>query len=374
VSDVEIAGVGLHPFGRFPDLTAADLAAVAVERALAMADLQVQDVDAVFCGHAIAGSAGGAAVMLEAGITGVPVVNLDAACASSSVALSLAASAVESGRYGTVLVVGYEKMEPGMLRSARALDPVGDLLGIEAQPPSYALKAKWYMDRYGVTSSDLAAIAVKARTNGARNENAHLRKEVTVEDVLHSPMIADPLTRFQCCPSSDGAAALVLTARRPAAHNPKVRVVACEIGNQFGDAQVTGGIEENTTRDLAGRVYERAGIGPGDIGIAQVHDAFTPGEALRTEALGLCPDGEAARWAAERKTWITGSMPVNTDGGLLSRGHPIGATGAAQIAELYLQLTGQAGQRQKDPAPGTAVAQNTGGGENAATVVTLLCR
>lgn len=374
MTDVEIAGVGLHRFGRFPGLTAADMAAVAIQRALTMASLQKSEVEAVFCGHANAGSGGGAAVLLEAGIGHVPVVNLEAACASSSVAFSLATSAVECGRFATVLVVGYEKMEAGMLRSARVLDPFGDLLGLEAQPPSYALKAMWYMDRYGVTSADLAAISVKARANGARNENAHLRQEVTLDEVLSSPMIADPLTRFQCCPSSDGAAAAVLRARRPSAHTTGVRVLASEIGNQFGDAQVSAGIEETTTRELARRLYERAGIGPEDIRVAQVHDAFTVGEALRTEALGLCPDGEAARLAAERKTWITGPMPVNTDGGLLSRGHPIGATGAAQIAELYLQLSGRAGDRQVNPVPRTAISQNTGGGENAATVISLLSR
>jgi acetyl-CoA acetyltransferase len=374
MADVEIAGAGLHPFGRFPDLTAADLAAVAVERALAVAGLAPREVGAVFCGHAMAASGGGAAVLLEAGIGAVPVINTEAACASSSVAFALAAAAVASGRYGTVLVVGYEKMEPGMLRSARALDPAGDLLGLDAQPPSYALKARWYMDRYGVTAAELAAISVKARANGARNPHAHLRKPVTLDDVLAAPMIADPLTRFQCCPSSDGAAALVLRAHRPAARRPAVRVIAAEIGNQYGDAQLSGGIEEKTTRELARQVYERAGVGPEDVGVAQVHDAFTPGEALRTEALGLCPEGAAARWAAEHKTWITGPMPVNTDGGLLSRGHPIGATGAAQIAELYLQLAGQAGDRQVDPVPKTAISQNTGGGENAATVISLLSR
>jgi acetyl-CoA acetyltransferase len=375
MTDVEIAGVGLHPFGRFPDRTAADLAAVAVQQALDLAGLQPAEVDAAFCGHAVATSGGGTAVLLEAGISRAPVVNVDAACASSSVALWMAASAVAAGNFGTVLVVGYEKMERGMLRSARPLDPAGDLLGLEAQPPSYALKAQWYTERYGVTLADLAAIAVKARAHGALNENAHRHQAVTLEEVLSSPMIADPLTRLQCCPASDGAAALVLRGHRPGAFpSSAVRLAACTVGNQLGEAQLTGGIEETVTRELAQRVYEQAAIGPEDIGVAQVHDAFTPGEALRTEALGLCPDGEAARWAAQRRTWISGPMPVNTDGGLLSRGHPIGATGAAQIAELYLQLTGRAGPRQVQPVPKTAVSQNTGGGENAATVISLLCR
>jgi acetyl-CoA acetyltransferase len=195
---------------------------------------------------------------------------------------------------------------------------------------------------------------------------------VTVEEVLASPMVADPLTRFQCSPTSDGAVALVLLRRRLAAHRLAVELVASEVSSQLGQSQIDGGVEDTTTKLVAHRAYERAAIAPSDIEIAQVHDAFTSGEVLRVEALGLCPEGEAARWTVEGRTSITGKMPVNTDGGLISRGHPIGATGAAQIAELFLQLTGRAGDRQVVPTPRTAVAQNTGGGENAATVVSVL--
>lgn len=374
MSDVEVIGVGVHPFGRFPGLSAGDLVAVAIDQALTMAELSPRDVNAVYSGHALADSGGGTAAVLEAGIAGVPVFNLEAACASSAVAMALGASAVAAGQWDIVLVVGFEKMARGMLRSARPQDPFGDRLGLESQPAQYALKARAYLERYGVDATTLASVAVKSRAQALLNPNAHLRAKVTLEDVLASPMVADPLTRFQCSPTSDGAAALVLRRRRPRANGNVVRLRSWHVANQLGHAVVHGGLDEAVTAEAAAVAYETAGVGPGDVEVAQVHDAFTSGEVLRTEALGLCPEGEGARWAAEGRTSSTGDMPVNTDGGLLSRGHPLGATGAAQVVELVLQLLGRAGSRQVHPIPRTAVSQNTGGGENAATVVGVFTR
>lgn len=375
MSCVEIVGVGLHPFGRFPHLRAADMVAVAVTQALSMAGLEPRDMDAVFCGHALAGSGGGTAAALESGIGMVPVFNVDAACASSAVALSMGASAIESGQRDRVLIVGFEKMGRGMLRSARPHDLFGDRLGLEAQPVQYALKAKEYMRCYGVDAAALATVAAKSRAQALLNPNAQIRTHVTVDDVLASPMIADPLTRFQCSPTSDGASALVL--RRKDHGNRGSRAVelrAWQVGSQLGRAQRDGGLFDSMTKDLAKQAYEVAGVDPAEVGVAQVHDAFTSGELIRIEALGLCPPGEAAHWTVAGRTASSGDMPVNTDGGLLSRGHPLGATGAAQIAELVLQLTGNAGARQVNPVPRVAVAQNSGGGENAATVVSVLTR
>ncbi|GEL23151.1 thiolase [Pseudonocardia sulfidoxydans NBRC 16205] len=349
------------------------MVAVAVAEALSMAGSETTRVRAVYCGHGLATSGGGTAAVLEAGVT-APVVNVDAACASSSVALSLAVAAVRADQWDEVLVVGFEKMGRGMLRSARPHDPFGDRLGIEAQPVQYALKASWYLDRYDVKPADLAAVAVKSRAHGLLNPNAHIQQHVTLADVLGSPVVADPLTRFQCSPTSDGAAALVVRRARPRAHGAQVRVRSCRVENQLGAQDPDAGLGDATTARLATAAYAEAGIGADDVDVAQVHDAFTPGEVLRTEALGLCPEGEGARWAAAGRTAGTGDMPVNTDGGLLSRGHPLGATGAAQIVELVLQLTGRAGARQVERTPRTAVSQNSGGGENAATVVTVLAR
>lgn len=365
---VEIAGAGLHPFGRFTETPAGDIVATAVHRALDMAEMTVSDIDIAVCGHSLPDSGGGSRAMLEAGVTSAPVINVDAACASSAVATVVAAEAIATERVRTALVVGYEKMPRGMLRSARPQDPFGDLLGLEAQPVRYALKARDYMLRYGVSDRAIASVAVKSRRQASMNPNAHLRQPVSLEAVMESPLISDPLTRYQCCPSSDGAAALVLTSDR----STGVTLRAWAIGNQLGSEEDDGSLSEETTAALAEKVYNEAGIGPSEVEVAQVHDAFTIGEVVRVEALGLIPQGEAAIWTSQGRTTSEGDMPVNTDGGLLSRGHPLGATGVAQLIELFLQIGGMAGARQVPSIPRVGLAQNTGGGENGATVVTLV--
>jgi benzoylsuccinyl-CoA thiolase BbsB subunit len=343
---------------------------VAVRAALAEAELTGQQIDAVFCGHAQPSSGGGTGLMATFGLDGIPVYNLEAACASSAVAASLAMAHVEHEHYRNVLVVGWEQMNPGMIPSGTVHDPIAQLTGLDMQPPRYALKAQMYLDTYDVPASHLAAIAVKARCNAASNPDAQLRSQVSLEEVLASPTIASPLTRLQCCRSSSGAAAVVLGSAQPG--SGEVHIHASAVGSESYTEHADAGIVEHVTARLANEVYERAGVGPEDIDIAQVHDAFTPGEAIRVEALGLFPQGSSATAAYEGHTAITGSVPINSDGGLLGRGHPLGATGLAQLIEVYRQLGGLAGQRQIAPTPRIGVCQNSGGGENAATVV-MLC-
>lgn len=363
-----ICGAGLHPFGRH-GIRPAEMIWTAVRAAIAEADIGLKDIDAVFCGHAQPSSGGGTALVAAIGLDSIPVYNVSAACASSAVAAAVAATHVEHGTYGTVLVVGYEQMGRGMIPSSTVHDTVARLEGLDMQPPRYALKARMYLDRYGVPVEHLAAIAVKARRNALANPDAQLRSPVTLDEVLAAPMIASPLTRLQCCPSGSGAAAVVLG--RPGGGVGGVRILASAVGSETWAEHADAGIVEELTVRLAGQVYERCGLGPEDVGVTQVHDAFTSGEAIRVEALGLCPAGTAATAAFEGRTGIGGATPVNTDGGLLGRGHPPGATGLAQLIEVYRQISGRAGSRQIERRPRVGVCQNSGGGENGATVVTL---
>lgn len=371
MTSAAIIGGGITPFGR-TTATVPQMAFDAVTSALSQAELTVAQIDAVFCGHALPGSGGGTAVMAEIGLDGVPVFNVAAACASSAVATSLAATHIEHGTFGRVLVVGFEAMGRGMIPSSIVHDEFGRLAGLDLQPPRYALKAQAYLDAYGVSIEHLAAIAVKARRNAALNPNAHWRKAVTLEEVIGSPLVASPLTRLQCCPSSSGVAALVLAPyAAPGGSGRPVRIAASAVGSERYGESADAGLTEEVTVRLARQAYERAALAPADIGVAQLHDAFTSGEAIRSEALGLCPVGSGATWASEGRTSIGGSIPINTDGGLLGRGHPLGATGAAQLLEIYRQLTGTAAGRQIEPVPRAAISQNSGGSENAATVVTI---
>lgn len=371
---VEVVGYGLHPFGRWPDKLPAAMARVAIEDALGRAAVPIASVDAVYTGHTNPGSGGGAAVLAAAGIRGVPVVNFDQACASSATAIALACVALLAGEHDTLLVVGFEKMGSGFVRLSQPHGADDARLGFDLQPVRYALKASRYLAQYDADEAMLAEVTVKSRRHGSLNEGAHLRSETTIEEVLASPMVSSPLTRLQCCPTSDGAAAVVLRRVEETARGERARIVGWSLGTPDAAESRAAGVPESFTSRLARAAYERAGIGPEDIDVAQVHDAFTIAEPLRLEALGLVPEGEGLAWTAKGMTSLGGRLPTNTDGGLLSRGHPVGATGVAQLIEVVRQLTGEAGTRQIDPRPSVGVCQNLGGGENGGGVVTVVSR
>ncbi|HTX01915.1 MAG TPA: thiolase family protein [Acidimicrobiales bacterium] len=371
---VEVLGYGIHPFGRFPDKLPSELASSAIEQALRRAGVARDAVEVVYTGHTVADSGGGTAVLAAAGIRGVPILNLDQACASSASAVALAVAALSAGQAETALVVGFEKMGSGFLRQSRPHQRREQLLGFDLQPANYALKASRYLASYGGDEKLLAGVTVKSRRHAAANPEAHLRTETTLGEVLESPMIASPLTRLQCCPTSDGAAAVVLGRRRPGAPHRHPSVVACVLGTLTADEALSCGVPESFTARLARSAYEAAGIGAEDVGVAQVHDAFTIAEPLRLEALGLVPEGEGLDWNERGMTSIGGRIPTNTDGGLLSRGHPVGATGVAQLIEVVRQVAGEAGERQVEPVPTVGVCQNLGGGENGGGVVMVVVR
>ena len=365
MANVAVVGVGMTPFGKHPEKNLVDLGSEAAFLALKDAGLTPKQVEIGFFANGIASRlfgdfTVGQNVFWEVGINQIPVVNVENACTSGSSAFFLAYNAVAAGQAEVALAVGAEKMyvpELGLINSGQT--ELETQLGRVA-PASFALRAIRYMDEFGATSEQLARVSVKNRRHSGLNPLSQFRDPITVEDVLASPMIVDPFTRLMCCPTADGAAGVVLTS--PA--------VAGRLGRAVGvDAAVllTGNYENpqdqirwETDYRTCRTAYEKAGIGPEDLDVAECHDAFTISEILHYEAMGLCPAGEGARFAAEGETSVGGRIPVNTSGGLLSRGHPLGATGLAQVHEIVTQLRHEAGERQVKGAK-TGLAQCMGG-------------
>jgi acetyl-CoA acetyltransferase len=381
---IEVAGVGMHPFGRFEDRSLKDLARVAVARALDDAGVGVGDLDAVYSANGMAGmlqgqeQIRGQSALRDVGIERIPIVNIDNACAGGSSAFREASLAIRAGAADTVLAVGFEKMFVGDRdRSLAALETAADIeivggLGLQFTA-IYAMRLRKRIDAGLLAEEDLVAVTTKSRYNGSLNKDAQRQEPVTAEQVLGSRPIADPLTLQMCSSFCDGAAAVVLRrAERPtAAARPTVTLRASAAVSGF-----TAGPEDEapTATVCAAKAYEEAGLGPADIEVAEVHDAMAPGELIYYEQLGFCEPGEAGALLASGKTAIGGDLPVNPSGGLCSRGHPVGATGLAQIVEVVRHLRGEAEERQGGRLPRIGLTQNSGGwltGEPAACNVNI---
>lgn len=388
-----VAGVGMTHFGRFPERGIGDLAGAAVNVALEDAGIGAAEVDEVYFANAVAGSITGqemirAQVALrDTPLAGKPMFNVENACASGSSALHLAWQAVSSGHCEVAIAVGAEKMShPDKGVSMRALLgglDVSRMEEFEARVYAesggagsgsifmdlYAHKAREYMGRSGASLRDFAAVASKNHLHGSLNPQAQFRSKVSVDEVLESRSISGPLTLLMCSPIGDGAAAVVVTSagRGRTLSKPNPRIAASVI--------LSGGLdEEPATTRAALLAYERAGLAPDAIDVAEVHDATASAELEIYEEIGFCAPGEGPRLLASGATTLGGRLPVNTSGGLLSRGHPVGATGVAQVVELVTQLRGSAGDRQVVGAR-TALAHNAGGyltEDNAAAAVTIL--
>jgi acetyl-CoA acetyltransferase len=392
-----VAGVGMTRFAK-SDRTLRDLAAEAVRAALEDAGVGVEAVEAAYVGNAVAGLVTGqemirGQVMLRPiGIEGIPIFNIENACASASSALHLGWQAVSSGMNDVVLCLGAEKLSTedktiGMEAIGTAIDvEMRAELAEEVRSESddggarsffmdlYADMARRYMRVSGATAEHFAQVTVKNQHNGARNPRAQYGGELTVSDVLASRVVVDPLTLLMCSPISDGAAAVVLVseraARRSGAHGPRIRASVVRSGNVHDKDDPTAG-----SAARAGRAaFEQAGLGPQDLDCAEVHDASAPAELIVYEQLGFAEPGGGPELLAAGRTALGGDLPVNTSGGLLSKGHPIGATGIAQVCEATWQLRGEAGERQVDGAR-VALTQNGGGwleGDSAAMAVHIL--
>ncbi len=360
-----VIGVGMIPFGKHEDKTLVGMASEACYLALKDADVNPSGVDTAFFSSGLASKlfgdfTVGQNVFWEVGINRIPVINVENACTSGSTAFFLACNMVAANQAEMVLVCGAEKMcVPGFGLISSGESQLDTQLGMVA-PAGFALRAVRHMAEYGTTVEQLARVAVKNRAHGGLNPIAQFRKPITVEEVLASPMIVDPLTRFQCCPIADGAAAVLIASPAAAARLARKVNVECAV-------LVTGNYENpqnlanwETDRRAAAQAYEKAGMGPEDIDLVECHDAFTISEILHYEALGLCPPGEGGRLVDEGAVALGGRVPVNPSGGLLSRGHPVGATGVAQIVEVVTQLRGEAGHRQVEGA-GAGLAHCMGG-------------
>jgi len=358
VANVIVAGVGMHPTGRFPDKSYRELAAVAAVAAVEDAGIAWEKINAMVASHTRQGISAGQQVARDLGLGGIPVVNVENACASGTTAIHEAATWIEAGRADVVLVVGFEKMPKGVISGLGEIGSYEDRLGLNVMPSLYGFMAQKHMHLYGTTILQMALVSVKNHQNGVLNPYAQYRKAVTVEDVLQSRMVADPLTLLQCCPTSDGAAAVLLvngTTVSVPNRTKAVRLAGSAVGTMRFDSD-----ESEVSRRTALAAYAMAGIGPEDIELVECHDAFTIGEILHYEELGLCPIGEGGRFIEEGHTWRTGRVPVNPSGGLQSRGHPLGMTGVAQVYEAVVQMRGEAGERQVSIRPKTAVTHTQG--------------
>jgi benzoylsuccinyl-CoA thiolase BbsB subunit len=360
---VSVIGVGMIPFGKYPDTNITDLGWPAVKAAIKDSGIDARRIQAVYSGTARGGAMVGQRIMGRLGLAGLPIVNVENACSSSSSALAQGVMAVASGAYEIVLVIGVEKLTKfggGTLPLDE--DDWEVRLGL-TMPALYAMRAQRYMHDYGVSLKDVAGVSVKNRKNGALNPDAQMRKEVSVDEVLASRMIADPFTLLQCCPTGDGAAAIILasnTVARELSTDP-IEVRASHLTS----GRFMSGFRDMTSPEITVRgareTFEESGLGPQDIDVAEVHDAFSIAELIYYEAFGFCPRGEGAALLNSGATSIGGRIPINPSGGLLAKGHPVGATGAAQVVEIVRQLRGQAGARQVEGAR-VGMTHATGGG------------
>ncbi|HEV2570913.1 MAG TPA: thiolase family protein [Beijerinckiaceae bacterium] len=361
--DVCVIGTGLIPFGKYPDKTLAELGWPVVKAALREADVKPKQINAVFCGTALGGMMAGQRVMKALGTTGMPIINIENACSSSSSALAAGWLSIASGQSDVVVVIGVEKLTKfggGTLPLEKEDWEVNQGM---VMPAVYAMRARRYMHEYGLTERQLGEVAVKAHEHGALNPNAQIRKRVTIDEVMTSRPVAEPFTLWHCCPTGDGAAAVVLCSRNVAQGKTSkpVRILASDVTSGL----YTNGFRDMTWPELTARgaaeAYEMAGIGPRDIDVVELHDAFTIAELMYYEAFGLCEKGGAYRLLSDGSTSLGGRTPVNPSGGLLSRGHPVGATGVAQAVEVVRQLQGRAGAHQVENAK-IGVTHATGGG------------
>lgn len=346
---VHVIGVGMTQFGKHPDKDAADLGSAAFMEAVADAGIDPRQVEAAYCGHVFQGMVTGQRILAQVGLAGIPLSNVENACSSGATAIREASLAIRAGEHDVVVAVGTEHLTT-KFRGALTPDPSDPEAAVGATMPGvYAMRARRYMEEFGMTRHQLALVAVKNKRNAAANPLAHFRKEITVEDVLESRLIADPLRLHDCSPVTDGAAAVVLVSDRVAKKlggGRAIRLAASTLFTGTVDVEPTTMTFEPLTQKTALAAYEKAGIGPEDVDFAEVHDCFSIAEVLRVEGLGLFEQGTYPGAVERGEADIGGRLPINPSGGLLGKGHPLGGTGVAQVVELVRQLRGEAGVRQ----------------------------
>lgn len=366
---VYVVGVGMTKFekpGRREGWDYPDMARESGTKALEDARVDYSDIEQGFVGYCSGDSTSGQRALYELGMTGIPIVNVNNNCSTGSTALYLAAQSIRGGLADCVLALGFEKMQPGslgggaqdrespLMRHIKALAEI-DELAMPVAPWMFAAAGREYMRTYGATAEHFAKIGFKNHKHSVNNPYAQFQTEYSLEDIMNAPMISDPVTKLQCSPTSDGSAAAVLVSERfvdsRGLGGQAVEIVGQAMTTDFastfdGSARNIIGYDMNV--QAARKVYDQSGLGPQEFQVIELHDCFSANELLLYEALGLCGEGEAPKLIDAGETTYGGRWVVNPSGGLISKGHPLGATGLAQCAELTWQLRGTADKRQVD--------------------------
>jgi acetyl-CoA acetyltransferase len=380
MKNIHITGGAMTRFGRHAGVMAPELAQQAILKAIDDAGVSKDEIQAIYCANVLGGMILGQLVVRDLRFNGIPVYNVENACASGATGVHLARHALMAQQYDTVLVFGIEQLTAlgGGTIPLQRNDHKTELYAKAGMvlPAVYAMRGTRFLHERDATPADLAAVAVKNRRHGVLNEYAQQRSETTVEEVLASRMIADPLTLLQCCPSQvDGAAAVVLSTRPGKGSGRPVKVLSSVVVSGLREEAQDDILDAEITARAARQAYEQACLGADEVDVVELHDAFTIAELLYYEALQLAPHGEAVSLLRSGATQLGGRVPVNPSGGLLAKGHPLGATGVAQMVEVMWHLQGRAGTRQVEGAR-IGLTQCTGGGiagvDHAASSVHLL--
>jgi acetyl-CoA acetyltransferase len=370
---VVVAGVGMHPFGRFEGKTAVEMGVDALREALADAETAWRDVDALFCAHMYAGTGAGHRIAAILGQTGIPIINVENACSSGGAAMLAARQSLACGDYGTVAAVGIEKMPRGFM-DMDYFDGWRRTVGHAVNPAQFAFAIRRHMHDHGTTERQLALVAEKNHAHSVHNPKAMYRREIGVEEVLGSAQVVDPLRLLMLCTPNEGAAAAVLTAGP--ARKGQVQIIgqglrtarrAQAIGEHMPTATPVQP-DESVTRRAALEAYERAGVGPEDLDVVELQDTDSGTEIISTEELGLCARGDGGPLVESGETRLGGRLPVNPSGGLLSKGEPVGASGLGHVYEIANQLRGRCGMRQVEDAR-TGLTHALGAGGNCSVLL-----
>ena len=353
MKDAYVIGVDMIKFGRFPEKSVPQLGAEAALLALDDCGLAIQDMQALYCGNLLQASATvGQRILHEIGQTGIPVVNVSNACATGATAFREAWISLQAGLYDLVLAVGVEQMGKGLLGGGRSKGiPKEGLIGSGTMPSVFAEAGLEHTRKYGTSFEQFAKVSVKNHHHSTMNPKARYQIETPLDQVMGAEMISYPNTKLMCSVNVDGAAAVVIATERKArelglmGRAVKVRASALT-SDRWQERDLVMPDVNSCTRDAAAAAYEMAGLGPEDIDLVELHDCFATAEILHYENLGLCGEGEAGRMIDEGEVALGGRIPVNVSGGLLSKGHPLGATGIANIYEVSTHLRGEADKRQ----------------------------
>lgn len=378
VSDIVVEGVGMHPFGRFGAKPAVEMACEAIVEALRDARIAWRDIEAIYCAHMYAGTGAGQRICAILGQTGIPVINVENACSSGGAAIALARQALASGEHGTVLAVGLEKMPRGFM-DMDYFEPWRQQAGHAVNPAQFAFATRRQMHEQGITDRHLALVAEKNHAHSVHNDKAMYRKRFSVEEILASPMIVDPLRLLMLCAPNEGAAAAILSRRTARAGDVRLigqglKTATREqaLGEHMPTDSPVGADSSSVTRRAAAQAFERAGVGPADLDLVELQDTDSGTELISMEALGLCEPGAAGRVLESGATRLGGRQPVNPSGGLLSKGEPVGASGLGQVYEVVSQLRDRCGPRQVTDAR-LGLTHALGAGGNCSVLVFERC-